>query len=397
MAKKKFFSNEWRNVPLEELALLGKRAGVSAKNMLKFTEVYRVTHRHLSKDPYIFGQKCSKEVSINGQERVYQEGTILVSLDRLHRGIGLLRIKATTENRICAIKLKSDKLIPEYLFYYFCWLRGHFPNYKRWNISDFRELMIPLPPLYIQQYIVTLLSKVRELIKKNREAITLIDNYIMALYLSEADQHEGNVNYKKGSLREYATKIEIGVPFRNDDEISSYIPILKKKSDIFLLDSWDKNMKYEVENGGLIRNIPLAEPGDILWYLKNDGPSEEPAAIVHTWNWPISYSNDWVRIRPLSHISAEYLAALLCVEYPQINTIFRSRRLKQMVEHLYRLPVHIPNEVNHRFFTTMARTSNNITKKHRRSLKHLVQLHESLNIEFFEETKFNLERGNSDD
>jgi restriction endonuclease S subunit len=385
MQDKNYFTNEWKTLPLKDLAKLGKRSGVPAKEIQLLAGVCRVTNHHLSKDPYILSLKNSEENPVNEQDKVYQAGTILVSLYRLHRGIGLLGMEATAEPGICGIKITSEKLIPEYLFHYLCWLRSYRSNNKWWKISDISNLIIPLPPLNVQQHIVTVLSKTSELIKKNREAIMLIDKYIMALYLSESVDQDSKeeVTYDEGTLKNFALEIDIGVPFRSNEFTSSY-PILKKKSDLSLLEPFEKEKIKDAENREAIRNVPLAQPGDVLWNMKkNNVAIEEPAAIVNTRRFSIAYTNDWVRIRPLPHISSEYIAAFLSFEYPQINSISRSRRLNQLLEHLYTLPVRIPTELNHRLFTTMVRKANNISEKHQRYLDHLILLHESLSSELF--------------
>ncbi|WP_166504387.1 MULTISPECIES: restriction endonuclease subunit S [Bacillus cereus group] len=379
MKKNNYFSNKWSSLPLGELATLGRKSGVTKVDSEQFIELSRVTHRDLSSDSYVLNQKQSQEEYVYKGDVIYGDGTILVSLNRIHRGIGLLRTQAVVSMGICGIKISSEKVSPEYLFYYLLWLRKYLPKHERWTINYLKSLMIPLPPDHVQQHIVTLLSKINAINEKNRKAIMLIDIYITALYLSQfKDDKKGGI-YEERTLREYVEEIEFGASFRKNESLLS-APILKGRPNLALFEVWEENWE---KDDIVLKNAPLARFGDILCYIKGDKDSKEPMVIVHTWSYPIAFSNEWVRIKPLSHMSSEYLAAFLRAEYSKVSLTLRTCVRKDLSNNLLELPIYIPTEINQRLFTSMVRKINNISKMHHKSLIALDILNSVLNDRFF--------------
>ncbi|QWG36722.1 restriction endonuclease subunit S [Bacillus mycoides] len=380
MKKKNYSSNKWPSFPLGEISTLGKKSSVTKMLPKQLLGLNRVTHRDLSSDSYILNQKQSQKENFITGDRVYGEGTILVSLDRMHRGIGLLMTEAVVASGICGIKIKSVKILPEYLLYYLLWIRKYLPKQKPWTISYLRNLMIPVPPIQIQQHIVTVLSKINEINEKRRKAIMLIDNYVTALYFSQFNVVKNSESFWKGELKEIIEEIELGSSFRNNKNLHS-IPILKGYPDLSQFEVWEENREIDET---FIKNIPLARFGDILWNIKSDRDSKENLVIVHTWSYPIAFSDEWVRIKPLANISSEYLAAFLRLEYPRISLMCRTHRQKDLSKKLSELQIYIPTQINQILFTSMVRKVNNISKIHHQSLLASELLNSVLNDRFFQ-------------
>ena len=125
--------------------------------------------------------------------KLYPEGTLLIAMYGATVGkLGILKIKAATNQAICAIFPNEGKINQDFLFYYLFFhrpvllnksFRGAQPNISQ-QLIRFTE--IPLPTLPIQQHIATELKdkmayaeKLRTSIEKQLEAINALPQSIL--------------------------------------------------------------------------------------------------------------------------------------------------------------------------------------------------------------------------
>ncbi|KQL43899.1 hypothetical protein AN963_20785 [Brevibacillus choshinensis] len=78
---------------------------------------------------------------------LYPKGTILVSLGRYSRGVGMLKEVALAEVKICGLRANVNDVLPEYLFHVLRWYR--MKQEDRWSQRQLKSLPIPLPPLVV--------------------------------------------------------------------------------------------------------------------------------------------------------------------------------------------------------------------------------------------------------
>jgi type I restriction enzyme S subunit len=118
----------------------------------------------------------------NSSAKLFQKGTLLVALYGATVGkTGILGIDATTNQAICAIMPKQNKLDPNYLRFQITARRnelisassgGAQPNISQGIIRGFR---IPLPTVHEQHKIAATLSLVDEAVRKTNEIISNIE------------------------------------------------------------------------------------------------------------------------------------------------------------------------------------------------------------------------------
>lgn len=123
-------------------------------------------------------QKPRKKVTVEATKafptlKKYNEGTILVAMYGATIGrVGVLGVKAVTNQACCAVKSKQKTLLNPYLFYWFCSMRGVLeemgngggqPNISQNVISNLR---FPLPPVDEQKAIAEFLDRETAILDK---------------------------------------------------------------------------------------------------------------------------------------------------------------------------------------------------------------------------------------
>ncbi|WP_454861686.1 restriction endonuclease subunit S [Peribacillus frigoritolerans] len=362
---------------LEELALIGGKASISRHSLNYSIDLGFVTHKDLSEDPFKLDKKGKSEKNNFNNQKYYEEGTILLSLDRAHKGIGLLISAAFIENGICSIKITSDKIIPEFLYHYLLWCRSDFLRYKRLRIKTFSQIAISVPPLSIQKHIVTLLDKIKHLVEMHKDAIKIIEKYYEALFLN---YNNGTVT--TGIIGDYILEVERGArSFKNN---FSGIPLLKEKTDIQIIDDLSENEISENIVKLNIEDTPIAIFGDILLEIKTQNSQAETEVYIHNHKFPISFSNKWIRIKPSELVLSEYLAAFLKWEAKITANLYRHKSRKTMLKKITNQIIKVPTEVNLKMFNFKVSKINNILKMHNNAIENLEFLYETRSQKIFE-------------
>ncbi len=120
----------------------------------------------------------------NSSAKIFPKDTVLVAMYGATVGqVGILKIKATTNQAICGI-LPNENYIPEFLYYYLKSKTSYMRNLSiggaQPNVSQniIRSIKIPYPPLKIQKQIVTRIENEQNAINSNKELITIFENKI---------------------------------------------------------------------------------------------------------------------------------------------------------------------------------------------------------------------------
>jgi len=120
----------------------------------------------------------------NSSAKMFPKNTVLVAMYGATAGqVGILKIKATTNQAICGI-LPNKNYIPEFLYYYLRSRTSYLKNLSTGgaqpNVSQniIRSMQIPYPPLKVQKQIVNQIEEERKIINANQELITIFENKI---------------------------------------------------------------------------------------------------------------------------------------------------------------------------------------------------------------------------
>ena len=134
----------------------------------------------------------------NFKDFYLQDGDILMSHINSVSHLGKVAIFENRNEKIIhgmnllCLKVNSEKLLPKYAFYYLKSLRFRNSikkitkksvNQASFNISNLREIEIPLPSLSVQIQIATILSKAENLISQRKESIRLLDEFLKSSFL----------------------------------------------------------------------------------------------------------------------------------------------------------------------------------------------------------------------
>lgn len=128
-------------------------------------------------------EKISEEGLKNSSAKILEKGTLLVAMYGATVGkTGILGIKATTNQAICAILPKNSKIVSNKFIQYFLIKNRNFLIRERYggaqpNISQqvIKNLNIPLPPLEEQKKIAVVLSKIQEAVENQRKIIEKLE------------------------------------------------------------------------------------------------------------------------------------------------------------------------------------------------------------------------------
>lgn|SRR3990167_3643617 len=155
-----------------------------------------------TKDITVSKNFITKDGLNNSSAKIFPENTVLVAMYGATAGeVGILRFKAATNQAVCGI-LPSDKLLPEFVYYFFLYHKAKLieqavgnaqPNISQEKIKNTK---IPILPICDQKRIVLLLDKVFAdidkiycLTKKNlKNAKILFDSYLNKLVAMDRDE-----------------------------------------------------------------------------------------------------------------------------------------------------------------------------------------------------------------
>ncbi|MDB9380922.1 restriction endonuclease subunit S [Nodularia spumigena CS-584] len=295
--------------------------------------------------------------------------------------------------------LKSDvsKVFPKYSYYYFLtnvFRKQLIPitkksvNQASFNISDLKEIQIPIPSYENQIRIANLLEKIESTIAERKNAIDLLDELVKAtFYQMFGDPVRKNTNLFK--LKNLTTKIGSGSTPKGGNENYkedgiSLIRSLNVYNNVF---SYDKLAFIDEEQAHDLRNVTV-EGNDVL--LNITGASVARCCIVPNNILPARV-NQHVSIlrfdKELVHpIYANYLLTsesfqsfLKKISLTKSTT--REALTKEMIEELkiYKPSIELQNQ-----FANIAQKIEGIKAEQEAQLKYLEELYASVSQKVFE-------------
>ena len=144
----------------------------------------------------------------NSSAKIFPSGTILYTIFATLGEVCILNIDATTNQAIAGIKIKTNKLEKNYLYYFLLSIKSNINEIGRGvaqnniNMTILKNIEIPLPPLEEQEKIAMVLDKVSELIEK-REQLAKLDELIKSRFVEMfGDPVTNSLNMPLLSLQE---------------------------------------------------------------------------------------------------------------------------------------------------------------------------------------------------
>ena len=153
----------------------------------------------------------------NSSAKMYEPDTVLIAMYGATVGAAsILKMSACT-NQACAAFKKSDKVIPEYLYYFLRSQKEKFvkdgvggtqPNI---SVGYLKKIEFELPSIEGQKTIVDVLDKMTKIICKRNEEVQLLDNLIRARFVEMfGDPIKNPKGWEVVTIGDIATEVKYG-------------------------------------------------------------------------------------------------------------------------------------------------------------------------------------------
>ena len=130
------------------------------------------------------------------------------------------KVKSSALKILKAVKDKADI---KYLYYKMQTIKFEAEQHKRYWISKYSQIEIPLPPLATQQRIAAILDQADDIIQNNRAIVQKYDALTQSLFLDMfGDPVKNEKGWEKDILGNHCSKIQIG-PFGSQLHLSDYV------------------------------------------------------------------------------------------------------------------------------------------------------------------------------
>lgn len=209
--------NGWQMMKISDIALSVSTGGTPSRDKKEYWMGGDINWLKISdmKLTYISTteEKITKLGLQNSSAKLLPRGTIVYSIFATLGAIGILNIESATNQAIAGIIPKKEIINTKYLYYCLQSERAKIVSKKshatqdNLNLSILRNHEIPVPPLHIQQKIVSILEKVKKLKELRMEADKLTNDYLNAVF---SDMFEGNHSFPNKKLGELCSKISSG-------------------------------------------------------------------------------------------------------------------------------------------------------------------------------------------
>lgn len=121
------------------------------------------------------------------------------------------------------LKPNKEKADIRYLYYKMLTIKTDSEQHKRYWISKYSQIEIPLPPLHIQKAIAAKLDKAQEIISYNQQLLEKYDQLTQSLFIDMfGDPVKNEMGWEKDILGHHCIKIQIG-PFGSQLHLSEYV------------------------------------------------------------------------------------------------------------------------------------------------------------------------------
>ena len=188
---------------------------------IPWVKIQDMTEKVITNTSEKITDKAFKEVF---RKNLIPKGTLLMSFKLTIGRTAFLEIDAVHNEAIVSIFPNPNLVDKNYLFYLlpalnYSELTGGAAKGETLNKEKIKNLPIPLPPLPEQKRIVEILSLAEDLIKRQKEAIALIDKILMAKFLEMfGDPATNPKGWEVGNLGEVAEVKGGGTPSRKKSE-----------------------------------------------------------------------------------------------------------------------------------------------------------------------------------
>lgn len=219
--------------------------------------------------------------------KILSAGTILFTIFATLGEVGILTIKACTNQAIAGITIKNQsEVLTDYLYYFLKSKKSYVTALGRGvaqnniNLSILRNFEVPIPALSMQKQIVDVLDKAEKIIEARQQQLQKLDELVKARFVEMFGGIHNSSKYPYKSIKELTDVISGGTPSRDISEYwdSGIIPWVKTTE-------LQNNMiveteEYITEMGLNNSSAKIVPPGTVLIAMYGQGKTRGMTAYL---------------------------------------------------------------------------------------------------------------------
>ena len=246
--------------------------------------------------------------------KLIPSGTVLFSFKLSIGKVGINKVPMYTNEAIAAFIIKDDaKLNTKFLYYVLKSVDHNIGSNravmgKTLNKKQLEQIKIPLPPLEDQKRIVAVLDQADSLRQKRQKAISLLDDYLKAVFLEMfGDPHNNIHDFSIGTIGDLVCEVKYGTS-KKAEEKGEYIYL--RMNNITYSGEWDLSALKYINLTDDEKPKYLAEHGDILFNRTNSKELVGKTA-VYDLDEPMAIAGYLIRARVNDKAVPEYISGYL--------------------------------------------------------------------------------------
>ena len=268
-------------------------------------------------------EMISRQGLDNSSAKLFPRNTVLIAMYGATIGAtSIMKISATT-NQACAAFLPSEKVLPEYLYYFLLSSKRNFISKgvggAQPNISAtiLKSIKIPLPPLPIQQKIAQVLDRADALRQRHRQIIHHYDQLAQSVFLEmfgDTTESASDVNRKMllSEIAEITSGVTKNSKLKSEDTVTVPYMRVANVQDGYINLEEVKEIQVRRNDSEKYKLLP----GDILLTEGGDPDKLGRGAVWYGQIEKCIHQNHIFRVRPNTEvILAEFLSALIGSKY----------------------------------------------------------------------------------
>ena len=255
----------------------------------------------------------------NSSAKMFSKGTILYTIFATLGEVGILTIDACTNQAIAGIAIKDpSEVLSDYLFYYLKSKKAYVNGIGRGvaqnniNMSILRGFEVPLPSIFEQRQIVSVLDALSKVIGFRQKQLTELDNLIKARFVEMFGDPVQNPFQWDTRLLLDMGYCKNGMNFRTGDSgIEMHCLGVGDFKDYAIIDGTDRLPTISLNEAPPEES--MLQDGDIVFVRSNGNKAlVGRCVVVYPRNTPTTYSGFCIRYRLTSNeVNTAYLLRVL--------------------------------------------------------------------------------------
>lgn len=187
------FKEEWDNIKIKNLCKKIYSGGTPSRKKQRYFkdgDINWIKTKELNDNNiYNSEEKITQEALENSSAKLFPQNTVLIAMyGATVSKLGVLKIKATTNQACCGLICDEEKIDHEFLFYSLLFNRNKIKNLSNGaaqqniNVGIIKNFEINVPPLKKQKKIINILSSLDQKIENNNQMNQTLEEMAQGIY-----------------------------------------------------------------------------------------------------------------------------------------------------------------------------------------------------------------------